>query len=374
MDGLKKFWTGGDSAQAQAWVQGRRRFEPVAYLTLIYLVFVFIPLWFEHAAWRTVGLGVLSVLLFLPLYFTIWLPNARRRQAAVILVTMLGLGFSWLSGGGATFILYAAAMAPFAFEARRALLFTLAQIGLYAEEMHLHHISPLAAIWVGVVSAGLCAANIYAVRERQAQGKLRMAQEEVERLAKIAERERIARDLHDVLGHTLSLIVLKSELAGRLLDRDQERARKELQDVEETARRTLADVRQAIRGYRSEGLVAEVERARLVLTAAGVEPALELGEVSLGPSTETVLSLALREAVTNIVRHAQATRCTIRVQQFGDELRVIIEDNGRAAELSEGNGLRGMRERVEALGGTLGCETGGSTRIRISLPVNAATL
>ena len=100
--------------------------------------------------------------------------------------------------------------------------------------------------------------------------KMRLAHEELEHLAKVAERERIARDLHDVLGHTLSLITLKSELARKLVDRDPERAKQEMQDVENTSRAALADVREAIRGYRSDGIFAELARARAALETAGV--------------------------------------------------------------------------------------------------------
>ena len=116
-----------------------------------------------------------------------------------------------------------------------------------------------------------------------AQKKLRLANDEIEHLAKVAERERIARDMHDVLGHTLSLITLKSELARKLVDRDPERAKQEMQDVETTSRAALADVREAIRGYRTEGIFAELARARAALETAGVTVECDTDQVAAQP-------------------------------------------------------------------------------------------
>ena len=140
-----------------------------------------------------------------------------------------------------------------------------------------------------------------------------MADEEIEHLAKVAERERIARDLHDLLGHTLSLITLKAELARKLVDRDPQRAKQEMLDVEQTSRAALADVREAISGYRGEGLAAELIRARKTLETAGISVDSDIAELPLTPAQETVLALALREAMTNVVRHAQARRCSVQL-------------------------------------------------------------
>src|SRR5579875_3150713 len=114
------------------------------------------------------------------------------------------------------------------------------------------------------------AGSIAAGAQKRARQKLQLAQEQIEHLAKVAERERIARDLHDVLGHTLSVVVLKSELAGKLLGTDAERARREIGELEQIARKALGEVREAIRGYRTEGIAAEIARARRALDAAGV--------------------------------------------------------------------------------------------------------
>ncbi|HXY49208.1 MAG TPA: sensor histidine kinase [Terriglobales bacterium] len=198
---------------------------------------------------------------------------------------------------------------------------------------------------------------------------MRPAHEELEHLAKVAERERIARDLHHLLGHTLSLIALKSELAGKLLDRDPSQAKVEIRDVEEASRHALAEVRQAILGYRAKGLAEEFKQAQATLETAGGEVESRIPDMQLPATHETVLSLALREAVTNIVRHARAHRCSMHLDRQNGHCYLEIHDDGQGGDQLEGNGLRGMRERVESLGGSLDRDTYQGTRIRITLPV-----
>jgi two-component system sensor histidine kinase DesK len=212
--------------------------------------------------------------------------------------------------------------------------------------------------------------NIFFAQQKRADCKLRMAHEEIEALAALAERERIARDLHDVLGHTLSVITLKAELAGRLMERDPQRAAAEIADVERTARKALAEVREAIGGYRSRGLGAEIEAARKTLEAAGVQMIAEAASTGgLTAAEETVLALALRESVTNIVRHAKAKTCRLRFVTEDGRRRLLVEDDGQSSQVREGNGLRGMRERVEALGGRVEMECRAGTRLTIELPL-----
>jgi two-component system sensor histidine kinase DesK len=222
-----------------------------------------------------------------------------------------------------------------------------------------------------VVSALIGAVTIQAAARAAGDRKLRLAQEEVERLAKLAERERIARDLHDVLGHTLSVVVLKSELARKLLPRDPARAQEEIAEVERIARQGLAEVREAITGYRASGLAAEIERVRGTLTAAGIDAAVETRQVALTPEQETALSLAVREAATNVIRHAAATRCQIRFYEQDGSALLEIQDDGRGGDAMFGHGLTGMRERIQALGGAMSKSGEHGTRLLISLPLKA---
>jgi len=235
-------------------------------------------------------------------------------------------------------------------------------------ESRLLHLSP----WVWTMGGGFTlfiGMNRLRMKQKgKADAKLRMAHEEIEQLAKTAERERIARDMHDVLGHSLSVIVLKSELAGRLLQSQPARAALEIAEIETTARQALAEVRRTITGYRSEGFASELTRAAQVLETAGVRLHRPARAPYLTPRHEATLSLVLREAVTNIVRHAGATECSIEVSTAANRTQLVSADDGRGDIQQEGNGLRGMRERVQELGGSLSLESHRGTRLQIELP------
>jgi len=286
------------------------------------------------------------------------------------------LTFPW-NGGGSTLFIYTAAFLPFAIKSIRNVLalFVLESIAILGEGFIFNtrgHFLYIA--WPNVVIAIFLlfligGGNILFAQQRRADAKLIRAQEEIQQLAAVAERERIARDLHDVLGHTLSVIVLKAELAGRLIERDPQRAAQEIADVERTARTALSEVREAIGGYRSRGLPAEMELARNTLQAAGVTLSCESPLPKLGAEEETVLCLAVREAVTNIVRHAQATHCRMRFATCPDGFHsLLIADDCAPTNLHEGNGLRGMRERVQSLGGRLSIATDPGVTLLIELP------
>jgi two-component system sensor histidine kinase DesK len=154
-----------------------------------------------------------------------------------------------------------------------------------------------------------------------------------------------------------------------------DRATHEIAELESTARTALAEVREAIGGYRSRGLAAELDHARHTLDAAGVAltwQAPPAGSPTLSAAEETVLSLSIREAVTNIVRHAEATSCTMRLAiTAGNHYALTIEDNGTHPIRQEGNGLRGMRDRVHGLGGQLTIRSEHGTTLLIELPITA---
>jgi two-component system sensor histidine kinase DesK len=235
------------------------------------------------------------------------------------------------------------------------------------------HMSWYSTLFNGFLLMIIGGGNIFFAQKARSDNKLRLKQEEVEALAAVAERERIARDLHDVLGHTLSVIVLKAELARRLMEGDPQRAAQEIADVETTARAALTEVREAIGGYRSQGLAAEIEGARQTLDAASVTLTWEApppDTPKLNATEETVLALSVREAVTNIVRHAEASRCTMRLAINDNFYALTVEDNGRHPIKQEGNGLRGMRDRIHGLGGRLSIRSGQGTILLIELPIS----
>ena len=188
---------------------------------------------------------------------------------------------------------------------------------------------------------------------QESDAALRLSHEEVRRLAATAERERIGRDLHDLLGHTLSLITLKLELSRKLFERDLEAAKREVADAEKVARHALAEVRSAVSGIRAADLAAELASARLLLESSRVHVDYDQPPADLPQDTERALSLVLREAATNIARHADASSAKVEFRREHASVRMLIIDNGRGGIDGDGNGLRGMRERVRAIGGSL---------------------
>ncbi len=307
---------------------------------------------------------------FLAIYFSLLVFRTPRQQALLLLaLCALGAAYYPFNVAAGVMFIYAAAMAPFACDSTP---LTAALIGVFAllaaGEGMLLGIGAWNWAMYAVIAVAVGACNVIVAQKIRANRRLNLAHEQIEHLAKLAERERIARDLHDVLGHTLSLVVLKSELAGKLMDADPRGARREIAEVEQIARQALGEVREAIRGYRAEGLAAEIERARRTLDAAGIALEGPPRAPRLEPAEETVLSLALREAVTNVLRHAGAHRCRLELTCDGQRTRMVMQDDGRGAIAREGNGLRGMRERVESLGGRLQIASRRGTQLTIELP------
>ena len=352
--------------------EDEHRWFPIVWLP--FMIWFFIdPIWWKHPAPLLVIGNTLFGLVFIWLYlYSFSHPEPHMLYGSVGMLAMAACLVPTHSG--AVCVLFVYAIAPGAFSTNRARVVSMVGAALGLMGIYSYHLKlPLVAwgpmmllvVLVGVVN------HLGAVAHCRGE-KLHKAGAEIEHLAKVAERERIARDMHDLLGHTLSLITLKAELARKLVDRDPQRAKEEMLDVERTSRAALADVREAISGYRGDGLAAELVRARKALETAGIVVNAEVCELPLSPAQETVLTLALREAITNVVRHAEAKRCSVRLQREENLCTLEIADNGRGADAPEGNGLRGMRERLEALGGSLQRQTNAGTRLIIHLPLAPA--
>jgi len=358
-----------------------------AWMWIAYIGFFFIQPIFEPSV-RLWMLTLAATIIFIVLY-AVYIRAYDCLNAARFWIIggffLLGLiCFPW-NNGASTFFVYAGAFLPFCISSKRIVLslFAVEAVSIAAEGylFHVYH-GPHSFIYIawpntiiGIFLVGIIGgSNIFFAEQKRADSKLRMAHEEVEALAAVAERERIARDLHDVLGHTLSVIVLKAELAKRLIASDPARAANEIADVETIGRSALTEVREAIGGYRSRGLLAELEAARGTLASAGVTlltDANPLDSSGLSAAEETVLALAIREAVTNIVRHARAKTCRLRFVTENGRRKLLVEDDGEHPLAREGNGLRGMRERVESLGGSLSVEREHGTRLLIELPLRS---
>ena len=339
------------------------------YAWLVYLAFFAAAPFAMGSPGRTQVLTAAGAVAILPVYFWGYWQLGRRVLLVVAIFVLFGTFFAKMNPAASVFITYAACFLGQAGEPPigfRYLGILLAVVGL---ESWILNLPPEYWTPALIFSALLGSVAIHYAQRRRLAIRLLAAREQSEHLAKIAERERIARDLHDLLGHTLSVIVLKSELASRLTATDPARAANEIRDVERISRDALAQVRIAVRGYRSAGFESELRQAREALQAAGVEVQTAVQPAPLSPTQESVFALALREAVTNVVRHAHATVCRLSLRQDGAFCELEISDNGRGGSLEAGNGLCGMRERVEALGGVLERDGSHGTMLRIRVPV-----
>ena len=222
----------------------------------------------------------------------------------------------------------------------------------------------------------MCVLTAFALRGTRylvaVNAELTDAREELARSAVAEERLRFARDLHDLLGHSLSLIALKSELAGRLAERDPVRARQEMADVEAAARRALAEVRDAVSGYRQVSLGQALAEARSALSAAGIGQRGPAAGAPLPGVVDAVLGWVVREATTNVLRHSGARSVTVGLTTTDDEVVLTVTDDGRGGSGAPGTGLAGLAERVEALGGRLeaGPVDGRGFRLAVVVPAH----
>ena len=212
--------------------------------------------------------------------------------------------------------------------------------------------------------------------------ELHAARRELARLAVIEERERLSRDLHDLLGQTLSMITLKSELARSLITEEPERCTQELAEIEYVARQTLREVREAVAGYRQPRLESELEGARQLLEAAGIDAQIETTCQAIPSALDAVLAWTVREGVTNVIRHSRAQHCLIRLTQENSTVGAEVMNDGSFQEgagnspARRGVGLAGLRERVSALDGRI--EAGPITllgkehfRVSVKLPIQS---
>lgn len=346
------------------------------YAWLIYLPIFFIQpvlrTWYGTATAGYWAAMLVGVAIFLYTYFRVHWVGGRDLLLLIGIQLALGVLYAPFNVGSSVFIVYAACFAGQVQNPRTAwrLLLVIPIISALTSWA----IGAPMLFWLSsVVMAPLFGAVLMHFAQAQRAGRqLIRAQEEIEHLAAVAERERIARDLHDVLGHTLSLVVLKAELAGKLIARDADRARAEIRDVEQTARQALQDVRETIRGYRAT-VPGEIEHAQAILAAAGIRCDVAAAPIGVGRAAEETLALALREAATNVVRHSRATSCRIAVAADDRVCTLEVEDDGRGTDATEGSGLLGMRERVAAAGGSVEREAGadgGGTLLRVTLPVH----
>ncbi|WP_096201704.1 sensor histidine kinase [Bacillus sp. FJAT-45350] len=227
-------------------------------------------------------------------------------------------------------------------------------------------------IILSVIGVILLPINSYNRNKREKlEGQLEDANKKISQLIVIEERQRIARDLHDTLGQKLSLIGLKSDLARKLVDINPDSAKVEITDIHQTARTALKEVRELVSDMRGVRLDEEVIHIQQILKAAEIELEIE-GSANLTNTpllVENVVSMCLKEAVTNVVKHSKSTACKIVINDSTEELQLLVQDNGIGiSDYNRGNGLRGIRERLEFVNGSLDIINSNGTTLDIRVP------
>jgi len=353
-----------------------------------------IGLYLAHPPIPILFISFLGVTLFFTLYLRETLVNAQHLTGEVT-ITLDSSVWQWLPlvgmlvlsvalplisqgdpGDWLDFFIFTASYIGGRFQTRKTTLILILLVLLNVVAGWLVHFS-----WTGigrsivfVIAVGyVVRAIVWSLTIRR---ELHQAREEIARLAVMNERLRIARDLHDLLGHSLSLIALKSELAGRLLTMAPERATTEVKDIEQVARTTLQEVREAVANYRQPTLASEIQGAQEILAAAGIVYNYEGDKKiihTLPATIQASLGWVIREGVTNIIKHSRAQHCTLSISQHPHELRLVLTNDGPAASsTSKGNGLHGITERVAALGGTCEAKAGlkSGFHLTVSLPIS----
>jgi two-component system sensor histidine kinase DesK len=329
---------------------------------LFFLVPAFQVGWDQRGSWRG-GAGLACLLGFVVLYVAAFTRTRQRRirgdavrspvEAATLLGGLLGLAvLACLTvGQAATAALVYVAVTSVMWLSGRAALVVVTLLAV-ASDLSTRVVPGWdhdSSLTFAICTAAFAMWGVNQLMLRN--GDLMRARDENAVLAVSAERNRFARDLHDILGHSLTVITVKAELANRLLDVDTERARAELADLERLSRDALADVRRAVEGYRDLSLAGELARAREALTAAGIHAELPGSTDEVPSELRELFAWTVREGVTNVIRHSGATRCSVRLTPGAVE--VWDDGSGPCPEGGAGHGLAGLRERAAAAGAVL---------------------
>lgn len=366
----------GAPQQATLWGRVRTLLSPQRpWVYLVYLSFFFFQWFFRPPQGPELYYSLAGLAIFLVLYIA----GANRRGIGALPfiagIAMIAFVLAHWNYSAGVFWVFAASLAG-RLQPVRLVVWTFAGLVAALFAASLTTGLPLYfAIPVALVGALTAVSVFYGMRLAERTEDLQRSRDHSRALAAQAERERIARDLHDLLGHTLSLIAIKADLADRLLAADAERARSEIADIARISRDGLSQVREAVSGMRMSLLAQELAQARMALEAADIvlDARIDTGG-DLRPEVEAAAAMALREAVTNAVRHSGAGRCRIEAWREDDALRLRIGDDGRGGPVRKGNGLAGMEARLHAVNGKLDMAEAGTGGLVLEISVPAAAV
>ncbi|WP_019028537.1 sensor histidine kinase [Colwellia piezophila] len=341
------------------------------YTNLLFLSLFFGNLYFRPVQGVEIAIVIAGLITFLVLYFRAFSVQEHELVFYIAAICLIGIVLSEINVGGNVFFVYAAAFSG-QFENRKKafqmLLSVLIFTVLYTVITDKSSYFWIPAIFMSVTLGLMSIQGSEVLKKNKA---LKKSQQEAKQLAKIAERERISRDLHDLLGHSLSVITLKSELAGKMIEKGLplEKIKKEIKDVEELSRKTLAQVRGAVKGYNIATIKGELLQAKVATKAANIELIASIEVDLLSTEVESELALIIREAITNVIRHAETAKVWIVLQQASTCLKLTISDQGQIITTKEQSGMQNMRTRINHIGGSMNVVNAPNTQLQFIIPI-----
>lgn len=339
------------------------------YVWLIYLAMLFIGLSFTHTSTQTWLGTIASIFIFLILYFRGYWVCGHAIIKYMAAITILGLGVATFNPGSSVYIIFACAFAPALQSIKKGIIAVLTIISIMLGFSWFYGLSYFFYFPATVFSLLVSFVNIYQAELAKKNKLIKQSQEEVQHLARSAERERIARDLHDVMGHTFSMITIKAQLARKLLDTDAAQAKQELAELESASRQALAEIRGVVTNYRKRDLNEELTLAKKLLDAAEIDANIDVDIAQLPERFNEAIAYIIREGVNNIVKHSDCRSCDIQLKQHDSQIELQIKDDGDVTYYEDGNGLNGIRERVQNINGGLQVliEEGFTIRVKCNL-------
>lgn len=340
------------------------------YVWLVYLALFVSPIFFTPWDSKFILATLGTAVIFLALYFYTFWQTGKKALLCILGFVIIGMINAPLNPGASTFFVYAAAFCGH-FEskqqAQRIVLAIAAVAAVYSMVLNLPWYFYMPATIITILVGMM---NIYETEIRRKNKQLKISQEELRKAATTAERERIARDLHDVIGHTFSLINVKAQLAQKLVDKAPDKAKKEIKELEQISRNAMAEVRQTVSNYHEKDMGNEISKAKILAQSADIKLTSEVDDLPEKGPLNSALAFVIRELMTNIVKHSNATECQLQYRQKSGVHHLSISDNGKlsSASVKEGNGLRGIKERVEALQGDVAISTENGFGFSINIP------
>ena len=351
---------------------GRTDAAKWSYFSLVFSAFYFFNLIASYDRYTSNELLIAAgiYIVFILLYIQAIRTTANATIKPILAIILLSSCAAYINPGANALFGYAAFFTGYYFLPNRAFLLLATNIAgqlisAFAFDMvSIYYLGPSLAVSLGLFVYGIFSQKEYLHRIIQEK-----TNQQIEQLSTIAERERIARDMHDLLGHSLSSLALKSELAEKLADKQQfDAAKKEMVEVAALARQTLAEVRYAVTGLKQKGLVGTIERLTNDLKQMNFETTSNIQVGELSAKVESTLIMLSKEWITNILRHSKGDRVSITINSASKDVNMTITDNGNITKFIAGNGIDGMRSRVAELDGFITITHTDGVKLEVTLP------